>query len=188
MNSIVFMIGLLLCGNLALASENQEDKVAGSWSFTVRADQQESFGYDASVGIPLPAVDSTVLPFLKYPGSFFSLGAGERLFTDSTGSSTIHASSWHAGLGSRFPVSEHLFLSSLVRRVQVKLPEKSSKKTLDYLETGFGLGVGSVKGMMLELGTTVRYITKMDKPVQVGNAVIQDKLSLYPTLSLGFQL
>ncbi len=184
----IFLVAGLFMSHAALA---EEEKSPSRWKVEMRADQQESFGYDVNVGYRLPQfnVPGSGLLFM-IPGFHFDMGMGERVFANSTAtqSDSRTARSWNFGFSSKFPVNEGLYLGQKARVVNLRLPDKSSQKYLRYLETSFGVGFGADQGTFVEVGTNLRFMDQLDKSISIGNSVIQQKTMLYPSMSIGYRL
>lgn len=191
MKTVILAILFLSCvlPSVSLLAQEEVSRPA-QWKSDLTADQQESFGYDASIGYRLPVFDSAAMPLFKIPGVYAKVGAGERFFSSSNPSlvETEKATSWHYGLDVRVPLNESLFVSSMTRRVHLRLPKGASARSAQYLESGLGVGIGSAKGMSIEVGQAVRYAESLDTPIQVGGDRIDQRMRLYPTLRVGYQL
>lgn len=184
----IFLIAALSMSHAALASE---EKKPSHWKVDVRADQQESIGYDLNVGYRLPQfnVPGSGMLFMV-PGFYFDMGVGERAFARNTATHSDNrtARSWNFGFSTKLPVSEGLYLDQKARVVNLRLPDTSSQKHLRYLETSLGVGFGNAHGTFVEVGTNLRFMNKLDKPITVGSTVIQQTTMLYPSMSVGYRL
>lgn len=176
----------------ALAAEQEE---FSRWSVDVQGDQQESIGYDVNLGYrpakDIPALNN-LLFFKLVPGFYLNLGVGERVFAQNmaTRIDSRTARSWNHGISMKLPLNETFYLHHRFRTVSLRLPNSASQKYLNYEELSYGFGLGSAQGGFMEFGTNIRLIDKanFEKPITVGNTIIQQQAMIYPSLSVGYRL